>query len=273
MIELRAGRLRCELEPEQGGAVTGLWRDGEAVLDAEGARPLVPFSNRIAHAEVVWQGTQQPLVRHTGDPPGSIQGLARDGPWSVLDADAASAMLAFEHRSAASWPFAFDCSHTIRLRPTGLELTLALTNQSRQAAPAGLGWRVALPRWAGARMQLRTAAHRELDADHLPARRVPDAGLETDLTAVALERCFEGWDGALRIAGGPLPLVVRSGLTHLCVEGRRPEGSLVLVPASHAPNAVHLYASGTAATDLGLVLLQPGESLLAQVAIEVGDGP
>jgi aldose 1-epimerase len=270
MIELRAGRLRCELEPEQGGAVTGLWRDGDAVLHADGVRPLVPYSNRIAHAAVVWQGTQQPQVRHTGDPPASIQGLAWRRPWSVLDADEASAMLAFEHRSEASWPFAFDCSHTVRLRPSGLELTLALTNQSAQPAPAGLAWRIALPRWPGARVDLGAAARCEFDADQLPVRRSADPGLASALEGLPAERCFEGWDGSVRLRGGPVPLALRSGLARLCVGLL--DDTLLLVPASHAPNAVHLYASGASAADLGLVLLQPGESLLAQVTLATEEG-
>jgi hypothetical protein len=38
---------------------------------------------------------------------------------------------------------------------------------------------------------------------------------------------------------------------------------------SHVPNAVHLYAAGAPTEDLGLVLLQPGESMLAQLRLEV----
>ncbi|MBC5782503.1 hypothetical protein H8N03_06075 [Ramlibacter sp. USB13] len=223
MIELRAGRLRCELEPEAGGGVAGLWLEGTPLLQAQGARPLVPFSNRMAHAEVVWHGTQQPLVRHTGDAPQAIHGLAWQRPWSVLDADETSAMLAFEHRPAAAWPFAFDCSHTVRLRPSGLELALGFTNQSAQPAPAGLAWRIALPRWPGARL--------------------PTEGALAD------------WSGTLRLDGGPVPLVLRSELGHLGIVAE--PDRLLLIPASHAAHA----------TDTAL--LQPGESLVAQLAIEL----
>src|SRR3954468_5986096 len=99
MIDLRAGRLRCALNPDAGGAVAGLWLDGQALLHAgtgeASCHPLVPFSNRIGHAEVVWQGTQEPRMRHTGDPLHAIRGLAWQRPWAVLDEDASSAMLAF----------------------------------------------------------------------------------------------------------------------------------------------------------------------------------
>ena len=268
MIELRAGRLRCELEPDAGGAVAGLWLDGMPLLHGGGCRPLVPFANRIDHAAVVWQGTQQPQVHHPGDAPRTIQGLAWQSPWEVLDADGASAMLAYEHRADAAWPFAFDCSQTLRLQPTGLELTLALTNQSPQAAPAGLGWRAALSLRPGSHVRAKAQALRELDAEHLPGRRRADTGLDADLDASPLERCYEGWDGLLRLhdAGGALQL--RSELTRLLLWTAPGGDCLVAQPVSHAPNAVHLYAAGAAAADLGLVLLQPGESLLAQMRLE-----
>ena len=86
MIELQAGRLRCELRPDLGGCVAGLWQDGQPVLRSTPARdlassrqsgcyPLVPFSNRIGHAALVWQGTQHPLVRNNGDEPHAIHGV------------------------------------------------------------------------------------------------------------------------------------------------------------------------------------------------------
>ena len=42
---------------------------------------------------------------------------------------------------------------------------------------------------------------------------------------------------------------------------------------SHANNAVHLYAQGAPAEDLGLRILQPGETMVAQMAIEVEAAP
>src|SRR6476660_9934519 len=109
MIELRAGRLRCELNPQLGGCITGLWLDSEPVLrvtpraQLTSARlsacyALVPFSNRIGLGSLVWQGTQHPLVRNNGDEPHAIHGVGWQRPWSVLDEDPASAMLAYEHR-------------------------------------------------------------------------------------------------------------------------------------------------------------------------------
>ena len=275
---MRSGRLRCELQPDAGGAIAGLWRDAVPVLRSTPAgqlrsarqaacHPLVPFSNRIGQAAVVWHGTQQPLVRHPGDAPHTILGLAWQRPWSVLDEDGTSAMLACEHRSDASWPFAFDCSHTIRLQPDGLELILALTNQSSQPAPAGLGWRTVLPRAADMRLAWRAGGRGECELDRLPAVRHADAGYDGEAATLPLAECYEDWNDALQVRDAAVPLQVTSGLTRLLVCNAPEQDGGVGAPVSHAPNAVHLYAAGTATRELGLVLLQPGESLVAQMRI------
>lgn len=279
MIELRAGALRCELVPELGGAIAGLWLDGVAVLQSSpaaqlssarqaGCHPLVPYSNRVGQAAVVWQGTQQPQVRHPGDAPRAIQGMVWQRPWEVLEADTSSAMLACEHRADSAWPFAFDCSHTLRLQPSGLELTLAVTNQSGQRAPLGLGWRTLLARRPGAHVALRAGGRWEFDADRHPVLRHASSGLQADAGSTVPETCFDNWDGLLTLRDAVLQVRVRSELSRVVVAEESGQGALLVEPASHVPNAVHRYATGAPAADLGLVMLQPGESLVAQMRIE-----
>lgn len=280
MIELRAGALRCELLPALGGCVAGLWLDAEPVLRSmpaaqlasarlAGCYPLVPFSNRVGHPSVVWRGTQEPQVRNVGDPPHAIHGVAWQRPWEVLDHDGTSAMLAYEHRADASWPFAFDCSHTLRLTPSGLEMTLALTNQSGQLAPTGLGWHPRFVKRAGGRIALRAGGRWQLGADLLPTERAPSTGLDADTATLAADDCFEGWSGQAELRDPVLRVRVGSGLPRVLVYAAHPGGELVVAPVSHAPNAVHLYAAGAAGGDLGLALLPPGDTLVAQMRIAV----
>ncbi|MEJ8835446.1 aldose 1-epimerase [Ramlibacter sp. AN1133] len=279
MIELRAGRLRCELKPELGGCIAGLWLDGDPVLRStpaaqlsaarlSGCYPLVPFSNRIGHASLVWQGTQHPLVRNNGDEPHAIHGVGWQRPWSVLDSDAASVMLAYEHRPDASWPFAFDCSHTVRLTPAGLEMTLALTNQSDQPAPAGLGWHPYFLKRPRSHVTFEASGRWEMGADKLPTERRASPGLDADCATLEVDHCFDGWNGVAHLRDERMHAVVRSGLTRLVVFTNPGREGIAIEPVSHANNAVHLYARGAAAQELGLRVLQPGESMMAQMSIE-----
>ena len=280
MIELRAGRLRCELHPQLGGAIAGFWLDDQPVLRSTpaaqlasarlaGSYPLVPFSNRIGHASLVWQGTQHPLVRNNGDEPHAIHGVGWQRPWSVLDSDATSAMLAYEHRPDPSWPFAFDCSQSFRLAPDGLQMTLAMTNQSAQPAPAGLGWHPYFTKRPGSRIAVRATGRWETGPDQLPTRRVPVTGVDAHCESLVVDHCFDGWDGAAQLRDAVMQVTVRSDLSRVVVftNGTRPY--VAIEPVSHVNNAVHLYASGVPAQELGLRVLHPGESMMAQMAIEV----
>jgi aldose 1-epimerase len=284
MIELRAGRLRCELMPELGGCVAGFWLDGEPVLRSTpaaeldsarlaGCYALVPFSNRIGHASLVWQGTQHPLVRNNGDEPHAIHGVGWQRPWGVLDSDEASAMLSYEHRPDASWPFAFDCSHTLRLVPGGLELTLAMTNQSHRPAPAGLGWHPFFLKRAGSRIAFEASGRWDMGPDKLPVARKPASGLDADCTGLDINDCYDGWNGVAQLRDERLHITVRSELTRLVVYTTRTHDSIAIEPVSHVNNAVHLYAQGAPASDLGLRILQPGETMVAQMAIAVEAAP
>jgi aldose 1-epimerase len=279
MIELRAGSLRCELHPALGGAVAGLWMDEQPVLRSTpaarlasarlaGCYPLVPFSNRIGQASLVWQGTQHPLIRNNGDEPHAIHGVGWQREWSVLDSGDTSAMLAYEHAADAAWPFAFDCSHTFRLTSRGLEMTLAMTNQSGQPAPAGLGWHPYFVKRPGSRIQFAASGRWEMGPDKLPTERKPSTGLAADCASLDVDHCYDGWDGTVHLRDAVMQVRVRSELTRVVVFTNGTRDYVAVEPVSHVNNAVHLYAAGVSGAELGLRVLQPGESMMAQMTIE-----
>ncbi len=150
-LELRHAALHMSLRPDVGGCIEGLWFQGVPVLRSsapgtlENVRlsacyPLVPYSNRIAHAQLLWSGTTHPLLKNFGGEAHAIHGVGWQNPWQILQADSSSATLSLEHLPDASWPFAFDALQTFRLKDHAVEVTLCITNQSSGAAPAGLGW-------------------------------------------------------------------------------------------------------------------------------------
>ena len=280
MIQLADGDLRCDIEPRLGGCIAGLWLGGEPVLRSApaaglqsarqaGSYPLVPFSNRVGHATLHWQGTQHPLVKSSGDEPHAIHGVGWQRPWQVLDADAGSALLAYEHPPDSSWPFAFDCSQTFRLRAGAVEMTLAMTNQSGLPAPAGLGWHPYFVKRPGARIAFGATGRWEMGEDKLPTHRTPSPGLQADCGTLDVDHCFDGWDGTVHLDDPVLRVRVQSGLSRVVVFTRPDRAFVAVEPVSHVNNALALVAAGADAGALGLRTLAPGETLVAQMRIEV----
>ena len=280
MIQLKAGALRCELVPELGGCVAGLWLGDLPVLRStpaaqldsgrkSGCYPLVPFSNRIGQATLAWQGTQHPLIRNNGDEPHAIHGVGWQRPWTLLDQDEHSAMISYEHRSDAAWPFAFDASQTFRLTPQALEMTIAITNQAPQPAPTGLGWHPYFVKRPGSRLTFAATGRWEMGSDKLPTERKPSPGIDADCGLLDVDHCYDGWSGVAVLRDSEMQVRLESGLTRVVAFTNGTREYVAIEPVSHVNNAVHLYAQGLPASDLGLQVLQPGESMMAQMTIAV----
>ncbi|MDD0811180.1 aldose 1-epimerase [Curvibacter sp. RS43] len=275
------GGWRCELRPDLGGCIAGLWWRGEPVLrqpppeGLSGARqsasyPLVPFSNRIERAVLHWQGTDHPLVQNNAPEPHAIHGVGWQRPWSVLEHSADHALLSFEHAADAHWPFAFDASQTVRLHGNTLELVLGLTNQADHPAPAGLGWHPWFIKRPQAHLAFEATARWEMGDDKLPTHRTPSTGLHAAAAALDLDHCFEGWRGLVTLRDPRLTVRVRSSTPYLVVCTQPSRDAVAIEPVSHVNNALALQqAGGRPAAELGLRTLAPGESLVLQMSIEV----
>ena len=281
MIRLEAGELVCELRPELGGCIAGLWFRGLPVLRSTpadqlasarqaGSYPLVPFSNRIGHATLLWEGTRHPLVRNNTPEPHAIHGVGWQRPWQVLETDGTFALLAFEHRADAAWPFDFDSSQTLRLSGSALELTLSLTNQGAVAAPAGLGWHPFFVKRPGSHIAFEAEGRWEMGADKLPTERRPSGGLDVDCETLDIDHCYDGWTGTVHVRDQAMHTRIRSSLSRLVVFTNPARDTVAIEPVSHVNNALNLAGPGADHERLGVVILAPGESVTAQLSIEVG---
>src|SRR3546814_355857 len=142
--------------------------------------------------------------------------------------------------------------------------------------PAGFGLHPYFPKRPGVRLTARLDHVWRCDETKLPVERVPLAeGPPPSLDVEGLDNCFGGWDGRATIACpsqapslgieadgafGHLVIYVPSGEDHFCVE-----------PVSHANDAVHLAARGTAGT--GLRTLAQNESLNGTIRFRVETAP
>ena len=282
IVQLACGPLRCELAADLGASIAGLWHADVPVLrstagsDLSEVRlsacyPLVPFSNRIAHATLEWNGTSHPLVRNFAPEPHAIHGVGWLRPWQILETSDTFALMSFEHRPDASWPFAFDCSQAFRLSPDALELTLSGTNQSDQPVPFGLGWHPYFVKRADSHIRFRAAGRWEMGPDNLPTHRTDHPGLDQPCVGLSFDHCFDQWQGAVELRDAQMSVRLTSSLDHLVVFTNDTRNFVAIEPVSHVNNAVNMAdAHPQRLAELGVQLLQPGESLSASMRIETG---
>ena len=280
-LQLACGKLRCDIRPDLGGCIAGLWLGDTPVLRStpakalasvrqSGSYPLVPFSNRVGQARLVWAGTSHPLVQNNAGEPHAIHGVGWQRPWEVLDASDQFALLSYQHKPDAAWPFAFDASQAFRLSERELEMTLSITNQSADPAPVGLGWHPYFVKRTGSHMAFEASGRWAMGEDKLPTRREPSTGLDVDCAGLEVDHCFDGWRGVVHLRDAELHTQVSSNLERLVVFTQATRDSVAIEPVSHVNNAVNLMARhGFTAQELGLRVLQPGESMSAEMSIRV----
>lgn len=280
-LRLRCAELLCEIKPELGGCLAGLWLGDVPVLrsthapDLHSVRqaasyPLVPFSNRLAHATLQWQGTDHPLVRNFAPEPHAIHGVGWQRPWAVLEASDTFALLSFEHRADAAWPFDFDASQAFKLEPGALEMSLSITNQSAVSAPVGLGWHPYFVNRAHSHVAFAATGRWEMGEDKLPTRRSASGGLDVDCSALEVDHCFDGWNGVLELRDAVLHTTLTSSLRRLVLFTTPERDTLAIEPVSHVNNAMNRIAQpGVSADDLGVVILQPGQTFSCEMRIAV----
>lgn len=280
-LTLRSATLVCHIKPELGGCIAGMWLGDIPVLRSTPAQdlhsvrqaasyPLVPFSNRVGQASLQWKGTSHPLVKNWAPDPHAIHGVGWERPWNLLEATDTFALLSYEHKSDAFWPFDFDSSQAFRLEDHALELSLSITNQSSAPVPVGLGWHPYFVKRADTRVQFEATGRWEMGTDKLPTHRAPNPGLDTACATLDVDHCFDGWSGTVHLRDSVLHSRVVSSLSRLVVYCTPESDSIAVEPVSHVNDAVNRMAqTGASADALGVCVLQPGQTFARTMRIEV----
>jgi aldose 1-epimerase len=281
LLSLRTGRLEIDLAPSAGGSVARFAIDGADLLrpmtsaDATSGKgnnaalyPLVPFSNRIANGRLVFEGEEIVLLPNW---PGVRHPMHGDGwahAWQVEKSDAHSAEIVYLHERSVDrggWPFRYRARQSYRLEADRLSVGLALENLEDRPVPAGLGLHPFFVRDADTEVTCRSKAVWTADAEVLPVERIAvpprwDFSMSRKVDGVALDNCFDGWDGHALIswpsrrlqlaldASHPfrhLVIYVPSGRDFFCVE-----------PVSHANGLVGLSPVGPGATLAGEIVFR-----------------
>ena len=297
-VALAAGAARVVIAPPLGGALASFaladvdilrpTPPGSGNVRAHACYPLVPYSNRIANAQLALEGHAYALARNFGDHPHSIHGVGWQRPWTVAAQDATSARLELEHSAtgdgASAWPWPFRAAQSIALRAdaTGATLSLRLTvaNTGGTAFPFGLGWHPFFVRSKATRLGFRARGVWMTDAMQLPTSLAP--ALATGLFEPArdpgpapIDNVFAGWDGTAMLEdaerGVEVKIAADRAASFLVVYTPAEAAFVALEPVTHMTDAFNRAAHGEEHT--GTRTLRPGRAFSCTMEIAVRHKP
>lgn len=278
-IVIRQDDWLLSIRPDLGACIEALQLGGVDVLRScapgslthvrlSGSYPLVPFSNRVAHAQLVWNGTSHPLVKNFPGEEHSIHGVGWKRAWQVLDVQNDSCMLSLEHTADAAWPFAFDASQTFRLYGNQLTLLLSITNQSDRAAPVGLGWHPYFVKRAQSHLEFASTGVWGMGGDKLPTGLQESTGLHQACADLVVDNCFEQWSGQVLLQDEVMRVKMESDVKRLVVFTNPDKDFIAIEPVSHVNNAMNL-GNAKESEKQGVVILQAGQSHQISMTISV----
>ncbi len=287
LVRLRSGRFDLGVAPDVGSSIAQYTFDpggdeihllrpaSHAALDDKvptdtACFPLVPFSNRIAHAHLAFRGRAIDLAPNFPPEPHAIHGHGWQSPWEVADRSEGALRTVYEHE-ADEWPWTYRAEQTYTLSERSLTIDISVTNLASEPMPAGVGLHPYFPRTPGTRVRTSAEAVWLSDDESLPTERVevPDEWrLENlDPNGVALDHNFSGWSHSARIEWGDrdtaLVLSADEPLDHLVVFTPPGENFLCVEPVSNTLDAFNLIDRGR--TDVGGTVLDPGATLSGRV--------
>jgi aldose 1-epimerase len=286
-VTLRSGRLRLELSPAIGGAISALeWivEEGarsilrkchsplEKVLDA-GCFPLVPYVNRIRGGTFNFRGRRIHLDPNMAGDPSPLHGQGWLNPWHVDECEPTSAVLTYDH-APGEWPWAYHARQQFSLDDDGLSARLSCRNTSDRPMPCGLGFHPYFPCGSETRLETHVESAWTVDENVLPIAKVPAEGryeLKNRLVCgQGLDNGFGGWGGEARMSDPDWPFELRlsSPEAKFFQLYSPPTGGIfVAEPVTHANAA--LNAPEEEWPELGMRVLAPGEEMSLDMRLEV----
>lgn len=275
-FELHAGALRLALRPDLGGSVAGLWHRDTPILrstepaDLAGARSsasfaLLPYSNRLGQCHFRWKGHDYTTRRNVDDSPHSLHGTGWMQPWEMISSNAVEVVLRLRQAAGEDWPFAFEAHQYFTLTPESMQVQLVFTNTASVAQPVGLGWHPYFPKRARSRLHIELSDRWDADATKLPTRKVAQPGIDSDVSHLDFDHCFEGWHGPARIRDEKFSLQLSSSLSRLVVFTPQDKDFFCVEPVSHVNNAIHM-ADPLAH---GVQSVAPGETVQAWMKLDI----
>ncbi len=298
-LSLAAGAARVELSPDAGGAIATFTYRGIDVLRptpsaaraahdvrAHASYPLVPYSNRIAHARVAFAGRDIALERNFGDHPHSIHGVGWQRPWRVVARDASTALIAFDHTAkeaeARAWPWPFRATQWLGLKSEerGATLTakLSIANTGDTAFPFGLGFHPFFPRTPTTALDFEAGSVWENDHTQMPIRQalVPAAwrrGILSVESGRGIDHVFTDWNGVATLTDPGRPFDTGIGADRaagfVVVYAPHARDFVAVEPVTHMTDAFNRAGRGESGTGTRILAVGAGFSCTMQIFVRL----
>ncbi len=284
MLTIGRGDECCTIYPELGGSL-GRWtvagqdmlRAASAAVIADGEMlgmasfPLVPFSNRIGHAQFECDGQTIHLTKNFPPEPHAIHGIGWQQPWSVRDQTGDAVTLTLAHAGDACWPWPFEAEQRISIGDHQLILALSVRNRAAQAVPLAFGHHPYFDA-SGATLVFAADVVWMSGDDGLPTKPLfPDGHYDFSTPAPVegrdVDHCYAGVSGPARIkwADRPLTLEIISvpQLSAAVVYVPKGGDAFCFEPVPHINNALNLSAHAPA-----MPVIAPGEAFVTTIAFK-----
>lgn len=245
---------------------------------------MLPWSNRVADAQLVFGGSRYRLRRNADDGT-AIHGTARDFPWRVSDAGGTRLVLRFDSREfhGVNYPWPFSAALTYQVSGGRLTVVTEVCNEHDAPIPVGFGHHPYFARALRgpddvAQLELPYGEHFELRhalpvGPPVPVSPRVDFRRLRPLGEAFVDDCLTG-----RAPGAPVRIAYpQSGrtvtfgaddvFTHAVVYIPRGGSYFAVEPVTNANDAFTLHERGTPKS--GLVVLAPGEGLRGRIWLDV----
>jgi aldose 1-epimerase len=242
--------------------------------------PLMPYSGPLFGPGFTFASVSYPLVRNVREEPTATHGEAWIAPFRILDRGEAALELEMIHEpTPGTFPFRFRGHVRYSLSEDGLSILLRITSRDHRPMPAGLGVHPYFPKHPGTRLRFAAVGVWPPDAPEAvllgcqPLIDGLDFGDGPDVSAMVIDRLYEGWDGrAELIAGDGFRTVIEAGgvLDKMQIYSAWDYPYVCVEPVSNANDGFNRMAAGVPSH--GVRVLEPNRSIEGTVRIFVAGG-
>jgi aldose 1-epimerase len=237
--------------------------------------PLMPYSGPLFGPGFTYDGVTHSLGRTVCEEPSATHGDSWIVPFRILEQSDAAVTLEMEHEPApGTFPFRYRGLVRFTLGDDGLSILLRVTSRDHRAFPAGLGIHPYFPRPKGTRLKFQSVGVWPADAPEVvgigcqPLTEGLSFNGGPDVSAMVVDRLYEGWDGRAEIIapdGHVTVLEADGALDKMQIYSAWHYPYVCVEPVSNANDGFNRMAAGVPSH--GVRVLEPGRAIEGTVRI------